>query len=148
MGGSEVMQTACREYTQPRNLKTSRPRGWIRSNTKIGPALNVKIYPHEGRYCVDIMIESLVKDQTVSGGRIMNGINKYVAETSEENSIESVQLDISTGRLVAKAKQRPKNCCLPNMFLSINPKPFNQGCFAVSKIMITLLRHDRWSSKI
>ena len=30
--GSEVMQTARREYTQPRNLKTSQPRGWIRSN--------------------------------------------------------------------------------------------------------------------
>ena len=25
--GSEVMQTACREYTQPRDLKGSRPRG-------------------------------------------------------------------------------------------------------------------------
>ena len=56
--GSEDMQTACREYTQPRNLKTSRPRGWIRQNTKIGPVLNVKIYPHEGRYCIDIMFES------------------------------------------------------------------------------------------
>ena len=54
--GSEVMQTACREYTQPRNLKTSRPRGWIRSNTKIGPVLDVKIYPHEGRYCIDILV--------------------------------------------------------------------------------------------
>ena len=56
--GSEVMQTACREYSQPRNLKTSRPRGWIRSNTKIGPVLDVKIYSHEGRYCIDIMIVS------------------------------------------------------------------------------------------
>ena len=63
--GSEVMQTACREYTQPRNLKTSRPRGWIRSNTEIGPVLDVKSYPHEGRYCIDIIIESLFKDQTV-----------------------------------------------------------------------------------
>ena len=31
---SEVMQTACPEYTQPRYSKTSRPRGWVRSNTK------------------------------------------------------------------------------------------------------------------
>ena len=56
---SEVMQTACREYTQPRNLKTSRPRGWIRSNMKIGPVLDLKIYRHEGRYFIDIVIESL-----------------------------------------------------------------------------------------
>ena len=105
---SEVMQTACREYTQPRNLKTSQPRGWIRSNTKIGPVLDVKIYPHEGRYCIDVMIDSLCKDQTVSWVRIVNGINKYVTETSEEIPIENVQLFISTGRLVAKAKPRPK----------------------------------------
>ena len=73
--GSEVMQTACREYTQPRNLTTSRPRGWIRSHTKIGPVLDVKLYPHEGRHCIDIMIESLFKDRTVSRVRIVNGTN-------------------------------------------------------------------------
>ena len=55
---SEVMQTACRGYTQPRNLTISRPRGWIRSITKIGPVLDVKLYPHEGRYCIEIMIET------------------------------------------------------------------------------------------
>ena len=55
--GSEVMQTACREYIQPRNLKTYRPRGWIRSNTKVGPVLDVKIYLHERRDCIDVMIE-------------------------------------------------------------------------------------------
>ena len=31
--GSEVLQTACREYTRPRNLKTSRPTGWVRSQS-------------------------------------------------------------------------------------------------------------------
>ena len=40
--GSEIMQTACPEYTQSRSLETSRPRGWIRSNMKIGPVLDVK----------------------------------------------------------------------------------------------------------
>ena len=29
---------ACREYTLPRDDKSSDPRGWIRGNTKIGPA--------------------------------------------------------------------------------------------------------------
>ena len=101
----------CRQHvenTQPRNLKTSRPRGWIRSITEIGPVLDVKLYPHEGRYCVDIMIESLLKDQTVSWVRIVNGINKYVTETSEEIPIENVQWFTSTRGLVAKAKPRPK----------------------------------------
>ena len=104
--GSEVMQTACREYTQLRNLTTSRPRGWIRSNTKIGPVLDVKLYPHEGRYCVHIIIESLFKDRIVSW--VVNGINKNVTGTSEEIPAENVDLLISTGKPVAKAKPRPK----------------------------------------
>ena len=64
--GLEVMQTVCREYTLPRDPKTSRARGWIRGNTKIGPVLYVKVYLHEGRYCIDIMIEPLFRDKTVS----------------------------------------------------------------------------------
>ena len=76
--GSEVMQIACREYTHTRNLTTSRPRGWIRSNPKVGPVLDVKLCPHEGRYCIDIMIDSLFTDRTVSSVRIVNDINKHV----------------------------------------------------------------------
>ena len=116
------MQTACREYTQPRDLKTSRPRGWIRSNTKIGPDLDVKLFPNEGRYCIDIMIESLFKDQTVSWVRIVNGINKYVTETSEEIPIENFQPFMSTGRSVAKAKQKQK----PVVNLSTNYVPIRE----------------------
>ena len=65
--GSKAMQTACREYTHSRNLTTSRPRRWIRSNTKIGPVLGVKLYPHEGRCCSDIMIESLLETEQFHG---------------------------------------------------------------------------------
>ena len=32
---------ACRECTLPRDEKSSDPQGWIRGNTKIGPALEV-----------------------------------------------------------------------------------------------------------
>ena len=81
--GYEVMQTAW-QHIQPRNLTTSRPRGWIRSNTNIGPVLDVKPYPHDGRYCIDIMTESLFWDHRASWIRIMNDINKYVIEASEE----------------------------------------------------------------
>ena len=31
----------CREYTLPRDDKSSDPKGWIRGNTKIGPVLEV-----------------------------------------------------------------------------------------------------------
>ena len=41
--GPGDMQTLCREYTLPRKQRTSRARGWIRGNTKIGPVLDVKV---------------------------------------------------------------------------------------------------------
>ena len=94
----------------------------------------------------------------------MNGINKYVTETSEEISIESVQLDMSTERCVAKAKPRPK--LVVNLFSNFVPiherrwmssnfvpiherrwtdidtQPFHHSCFAVSKFRTRTLRHD------
>ena len=87
--GLDDLKTLCRENTLPRNEEASRARGWIRGNTKIGPVLDVKVYFHQGRYGVDVMIESLFRDRTVSWVRIVNGIDKYVTETSEEISIES-----------------------------------------------------------
>ena len=105
--GPDDMKTLLREYTLPRNEEASRARWWIRGNTKIGPVLDVKVYFHLGRHCVDIVIESLFRDRTVSRLRIVNGINKYVTETSEEISIKSVEHGC-TGKPVAKAKPRPK----------------------------------------
>ena len=100
-------KTSCREYTLPRSEETSRVRGWIRGNTKIGPVLDVKVCFHHGRYGVEVMIESLFRDRTVSWVRIVNGINKYVTETSEEIPDARVE-NGCTVKLVAKAKPRPK----------------------------------------
>ena len=96
------------------------------------------------------MVESLFRDRTVSSVRIVNGVNKYVTETSETISLENVEHRV-TGKLVAKAKPQPK----PSVTLSpisipvrernwidINPERFHQDCFTVSKAMIRLLRHD------
>ena len=87
----EDMQTFCREYTLPRDQETSRARGWIRGNTKIGPVLDVKVYRHQGRYGVEIKTESLFRDRTCSSVRVVNGINKYVTETSDEIPVASVR---------------------------------------------------------
>ena len=73
----------------------------------------------------------------------MNWINKYITEMSEEISIENVQLFISTGRLVAKARPRPKPVVnLSSNYvplrerrrIDINPVTFSQSVYAVSKI--------------
>ena len=38
----QQMQHLCREHTLPRNEKGTRVRGWIRSNTRIGPVFDIK----------------------------------------------------------------------------------------------------------
>ena len=94
--GPDDMQTSCREYTLPRSEETSRV-GWTRRNTKIGPVLDVMVCFHQGRYGVEIMIESSFRDRTGSWVRNVNGINNYVTEASVEISIESVEHGCTTG---------------------------------------------------
>ena len=129
--------------------------GGFVETTKIGPVLDVKVYFHQGRYCLDIMFESLFRVRTVSWVRVVNGINKYVTETSEEIPVESIEL-VRAGKLVAKAEPRPKHAVTlspvsttdrKRIWIDINPASFNEGCFAVSKFMIRLLRHDETISR-
>ena len=80
----------------------------------------------------------------------MNGINKYVTETSEEIPVTSVE-NRGTGKLVAKAKPRPKltltlsYVSIPyreRKWIDVELGKFSQGCFEVSNFMIRLLRRD------
>ena len=101
------MKNQCQEYTLPRSEEASRVGGWILGNTKIGPVLDVKVCLRQKRYGIEIMLESSFRDRTVSDVRIVNGIDKYVKETSETISLENVE-HRGTGKAVAKAKPQPK----------------------------------------
>ena len=90
------------------------------------------------------------RQNTVSWVRIVNGINKYVTETSETFSLESVEHRVA-GKPVAKAKPQPKPTLtltpvsIPfreRKWVDVDPGQYSQGCFEVSKSMIRLLRHD------
>ena len=50
---------ACREYTLPRDEKSSDPKGWIQGNTQIGPVLEVTTSNLQGKFGVEIRIESM-----------------------------------------------------------------------------------------
>ena len=81
---------ACREYTLPRNLKLSDPKGWIRGNTKFGPVLEVTTSYLQGKIGVEIRIESVNKDKSNSWVRISHGLNKLVTDLSnKENDDDS-----------------------------------------------------------
>ena len=105
---------------------------------------------HQGRYRVEIMIESLFGDKTCFLVRIVNGINKYATETSEEAHFESIG-ERSTGKPVAKARPRQiSNSTLSPVSIpyrerkwtDVEPGTLDRNCLEVSKLMIRLLRHD------
>ena len=94
-----------------RDDTSSKVKRWIRGNTKIGPVLGVAISHLQGRYGIEIMIESLFGGGTCSWVMIVNGVNKYVTEMSEETQENRTDdLGDCTGRPVAKArpKQTPR----------------------------------------
>ena len=66
----------CREYTLPRDEKSTDPKGWIRGNTNIGPVLEVTTSYQQGKYGVEIRIESVNQDNSHSWVRISHGLNK------------------------------------------------------------------------
>ena len=65
---------ACREYTLPRDEKSSDPKGWIRENTKNWPVLEVTISYLQGKFGVENRIESVDKDNSHSWVRISHGL--------------------------------------------------------------------------
>ena len=86
---------ACREYTLPRDEKSSDPEGWIRGNTKIGPVLEVTTSYLQFEYGVEIRIESVNKDNSHSWVRISHGLNKLVTDLSNNKEDDNNEQETS-----------------------------------------------------
>ena len=62
---SEFVYTiACREYTLPRDDPASKPKGWIKGNTRIGPILEVTTSFQHFKYGVEVRIQSVKEDNS------------------------------------------------------------------------------------
>ena len=85
----------CRGYTLLRDEKSSDPKGWIRGNTKIGPLLEVTTSYLQGRYGVEIRIESINKDNSHSWVRISHGLNELVSELSNNKENDNNEHETS-----------------------------------------------------
>ena len=75
---------ACREYTLSKDENSSELEGWIRGNSKIGPVLEITICCLQGKYGVEIRIESMNKDNSHSWVRISRDLNKLVTNLNKE----------------------------------------------------------------
>ena len=146
------MKTSCREYTLPQSEETSRVVETRRS---------AKSWMWRYAFIKDVTVlgswsNLFFETEQFLGLRIVNGIDKYVTETSQEIPIGSVE-NGRTGKPVAKAKPRPKPTFTltppvpilhhERKWIDIDPGQFRQGFLEVSKFMISSSRR-RWSSKI
>ena len=82
---------ACREYILPRDESLSEPKGWIRGSTKIGPALEVTTSHSQGKYGVEIWIESVNKDNSHSWVGISHGLNKLFTDLNNKEGDDNEQ---------------------------------------------------------
>ena len=124
-GTDEFLQSTepvtCREYTLPRDEKSTDLEGWIRGNTKIGVVLEVTTSYLQGKYGVEIRIESMNKDNSHSWVRISHGLDKLVTnlnskdQDDNEQETSEMQFEDYASRLNAsdfasrsKAKAKPQ----------------------------------------
>ena len=111
----------CREYTLPRHEKSSDPKFWIRGNTKVGSVLEVTTSYLQGKYGVEIRIESVKKDHSHSWVRISHGMNQLVTdlidkeyddneqETSETKmEVFALKTEVFAYASRSKAKAKPR----------------------------------------
>ena len=155
---------ACREYTLPRDEKSSDPKGWIRGNTNIGPVLEVTTSYLHGEYGVEIRIMSMNKDNSHSWVRISHGLNKLVTdlidkehddneqETSEMKFDEfalktNVLAFASRSKAKAKPRRRTSACSSTSerSWTDLEPGTCSPIAHPVSKQPSTLLRHGHLS---
>ena len=110
----------CREFLLPRDDKSTDPKGWIRGDTKIGPVLEVTTSYLQGKYGVEISIESVNKDNSHSRVRISHGLNKLVTDLidrkydddEQETYTKKTEVFAFASRSKAKAKpRRPSTAC-------------------------------------
>ena len=86
---------ACREGTLPRDEKSSDPKGWIRGNTKNAPVFEVTTSYLQGKYGVEIRIESVNKDNSHSWFRISHSLNKLVTDLSNNKENDDNEQETS-----------------------------------------------------
>ena len=158
---SEFQHTiGCREYTLPRDDKSSQPKGWIRGNTRIGLVLEVTTSFQHFKYGIDVRIESLNKDNSHSWVRISYGtvryVNDYIKHDTENFADPQEEEDVPTSsgvvaaRSKAEAKPQPRESTgtttIPlseRVWIDIEPSKQDLESYNLSKKVINLLRHNQ-----
>ena len=65
-----------------------------------GPISDIRVCKQDGRYSIEVQVQSLFRDQTESWNRIVNGIDKFAREAMPIQEEEK-----ASGKPAAKANQ-------------------------------------------
>ena len=155
----------CREYTLPRDENHLTGKVGFEGIPKLGSVLEVATSYLQGKYGVEIKIESVNKDNSHSWFRISHGLNKVVTdlidkeyddneqETSEMKS-EEFALKTNVLAFASRSKAQTKSRRSTSAYSSartlpicerfwadIEPGTYSNIAFPVSKRLSTLLRH-------
>ena len=151
----------CREYTLPRDEKSTAPKGGIRGNTKIGPVLEVTTSYLQDKYGVEIWIEYVNKHNSHSWVRISHGLNKSVTDLSnnkedddngQETSTTKTEVFVFASRSKAEAQPRRLSTTCPStrtvpilerIWNDFEPGAQFDQAYTVAKRLNTLLRHGQ-----
>ena len=155
-----VHAVACHEYTLPRDDPASKPKGWIKANTRIGPVLEITTSFHQFKYGVEVRIPSVKQDNSQSWVRISFGTVRYVnnyikydtqnlASPQEEQDVPASS-EVVAARSKAKAKPQPRESTgtttIPlneRVWIDIEPSKQDLDSHNLSKKVINLLRHTQ-----
>ena len=155
-----VYTVACHEYTHPREDPASKPKGWIKGNTRIGPILEVTTSFQHFKHGVEVRIPSVKEDNSQSWVRISFGTVRYVnnyikydtqnlAGPQEEEDVPASS-EVVAARSKAKAKPQPRESTgtttIPlseRIWIDIEPSKQDLESYNLSKKVINLLRHNQ-----
>ena len=91
----------CREYTLPRDKKSSDPKGWIRGNTKIGPVLEVTtIYQQRKCACNRDVLENHLKNRSF---RLVHLVEYYPVSAKDQSRIHQFGKKVLPGLFLGYA---------------------------------------------
>ena len=153
---------ACREYTLPRDEKSSDRKVGFEGTPKLGPYWKSQpVCCLQGKYGVEIRIGSVNEDTSHSWVRISHGLNKLVTDSSnkedDNNEQETSEMQFEdfslktnalafASRLKAEAKPRRRISASSSTRIipigaDVEPEDYSPIAYPVSKQLSTLLRH-------
>ena len=124
----------CREYTLPRDEKSTDPKGWSRGNTKIGPVLEVTTSYLQGKYGVEIRIESINNEKVRNFswlGEVGHGIEQQQG-VFDNFALKSKHVFLQADQ---RPKQNHKDVLLPAHPQEIYPSAKELGMILSQKIV-------------